>query len=38
MEAFGLAQRMDIPTEQAAEILDAYFASFPNVRRSWTRR
>jgi len=23
---------MDIPTEQAREILDAYFASFPNVR------
>jgi len=32
MEAYGLAQRMDIPTEQAKEILDAYFASFPNVR------
>jgi DNA polymerase-1 len=32
MEAYGLAQRMDIPTEQAREILDAYFASFPNVR------
>ncbi len=32
MEAYGLAQRMDIPTDQAREILDAYFASFPNVR------
>ena len=32
MEAYGLAQRMDIPTDQAKEILDAYFASFPNVR------
>jgi DNA polymerase-1 len=32
MEAYGLAQRMDIPTDQAQEILDAYFASFPNVR------
>ncbi|HTC81915.1 MAG TPA: DNA polymerase, partial [Acidimicrobiia bacterium] len=27
MEAYGLAQRMDIPTDQAREILDAYFAS-----------
>ena len=32
MEAYGLGQRLDIPTEEAAEILDAYFASFPNVR------
>jgi DNA polymerase I len=32
MEAYGLAQRMDIATDQAKEILDAYFASFPNVR------
>ncbi len=32
MEAYGLGQRMDIPTDQAREILDAYFASFPNVR------
>jgi len=32
MEAYGLAQRMDIPTDQAKEILDAYFASFPNVK------
>jgi DNA polymerase I len=32
MEAFGLGQRMDIPTDQAKEILDAYFASFPNVK------
>jgi DNA polymerase-1 len=31
MEAFGLGQRLDIPTDQAREILDAYFASFPNV-------
>jgi DNA polymerase-1 len=31
MEAFGLAQRLDIPTDQAREILDAYFESFPNV-------
>jgi DNA polymerase-1 len=32
MEAYGLGQRMDIPTDQAKEILDAYFASFPNVK------
>ena len=32
MEAYGLGQRMDIPTEEAREILDAYFASFPNVK------
>jgi DNA polymerase-1 len=32
MEAYGLAQRLDIPTDQAREILDAYFESFPNVR------
>jgi DNA polymerase-1 len=31
MEAFGLAQRLDIPTDQAREILDAYFAAFPNI-------
>jgi DNA polymerase-1 len=32
MEAYGLAQRMDVAVEAAKEILDAYFASFPNVR------
>jgi DNA polymerase-1 len=31
MEAYGLGQRLDIPTDQAREILDAYFDSFPNV-------
>ncbi|MEZ5169540.1 MAG: DNA polymerase I [Acidimicrobiia bacterium] len=31
MEAYGLAQRLDIPTDQAAEILDSYFEGFPNV-------
>jgi DNA polymerase-1 len=31
MEAYGLGQRLDIPTEQAREILDAYFEGFPNV-------
>ncbi len=32
MEAYGLGQRLGIPTGEAAEILDAYFAGFPNVR------
>ncbi|MGA0879352.1 MAG: DNA polymerase I, partial [Ilumatobacteraceae bacterium] len=31
MEAYGLGQRLGIPTDEAAEILDAYFAAFPNV-------
>ena len=32
MEAYGLGQRLNIPTEEAAEILDAYFVAFPNVK------
>ena len=32
MEAYGLGQRLDIPTGEAAEILDAYFDGFPNVK------
>jgi DNA polymerase-1 len=32
MEAYGLAQRLSIPVGEAAEILDAYFVAFPNVR------
>jgi DNA polymerase-1 len=32
MEAYGLAQRLSIPTPEAAEILDAYFEAFPSVR------
>ncbi len=32
MEAFGLGQRLGIPTAEAAGILDAYFAAFPSVR------
>jgi DNA polymerase-1 len=31
MEAYGLAQRLDILTDQAREILDAYFEAFPKV-------
>ncbi len=33
MEAYGLGQRLNIATGEAAEILDAYFAAFPAVRR-----
>ena len=32
MEAYGLGQRLDIPTDEAAEILDAYFEAFPTVK------
>jgi DNA polymerase-1 len=32
MEAYGLGQRLDIPTSDAAKILDAYFEGFPNVK------
>ena len=33
MEAYGLAQRLNIATGEAAEILDAYFEAFPAVRQ-----
>ena len=32
MEAYGLGQRLGIPTGEAQEILDAYFVAFPAVR------
>ncbi len=32
MEAYGLGQRLAIPTEEAAEILNAYFEAFPSVK------
>jgi DNA polymerase-1 len=32
MEAYGLGQRLNIPTEEASLILDAYFVAFPNVK------
>jgi DNA polymerase-1 len=32
MEAYGLGQRLNISTEEAAVILDAYFEAFPNVK------
>ena len=32
MESYGLGQRLNIPTEEAAVILEAYFEAFPNVK------
>ncbi|MDH3293631.1 MAG: DNA polymerase I [Acidimicrobiia bacterium] len=32
MEAYGLGQRLGIPTAEAREILDAYFEGFPSVK------
>ncbi|MGH9190663.1 MAG: DNA polymerase I [Acidimicrobiales bacterium] len=32
MESYGLAQRLGIPTDEAAAILRAYFEAFPRVR------
>lgn len=32
MEAYGLGQRLNIPTDEAAGILEAYFEAFPNVK------
>jgi DNA polymerase I len=32
MEAYGLSQRLNIPVDEAAPILDAYFVAFPNVK------
>src|SRR5215813_13943707 len=37
MEGYGLKQRLGIPTEEAAEILDAYFMAFPAVRNYMER-
>ncbi len=31
--AFGLAQRMDIPTGEARQLIDDYFKTFPKVRQ-----
>jgi DNA polymerase-1 len=32
MNAWGLSGRLDIPVEEAQEIIDAYFAAFPQIR------
>ncbi len=37
MESYGLAQRLGIPVEEAAEILRAYFEAFPNVKQYMDR-
>jgi DNA polymerase I len=37
MEAFGLSQRLNIPVEEAAGILGAYFEAFPRVREYMER-
>jgi DNA polymerase-1 len=37
MEAYGLSQRLSVPVEEAAAILDQYFAAFPNVKAYMTR-
>ncbi len=33
MEAYGLAQRLNIGTSEAAQILEAYFEAFPSVKQ-----
>jgi len=33
MEAYGLGQRLGVPTREAQEILDAYFVGFPSVKQ-----
>ena len=33
MESYGLAQRLNIPVEEASVILNAYFTAFPNVKQ-----
>ena len=37
MEAYGLGQRLNIPTGEAAVILDAYFGAFPALREYMDR-
>jgi DNA polymerase-1 len=37
MEAYGLGQRLNISTEEAAVILDAYFVAFPSVKQYMDR-
>ena len=32
MEAYGLGQRLSLPTDEASAILEAYFGAFPGVR------
>ena len=37
MSAFGLAQRLGIPKEEAGQFIDAYFARYPKVAEYQTR-
>ncbi|MGO9196045.1 MAG: DNA polymerase I [Acidimicrobiales bacterium] len=37
MEAYGLSQRLAIPVEEAAAILNQYFIAFPNVKAYMNR-
>lgn len=37
MEAYGLGQRLSIPTSEAQQILDAYFVAFPAVKEFMER-
>ena len=38
MNAFGLASRLDIAPDEAQEIMDAYFASFPDIQEYLDRQ
>ncbi len=38
MNAFGLASRLDIPPDEAQEIMDAYFESFPSIHEYLDRQ
>jgi DNA polymerase-1 len=38
MNAWGLASRLDIAPDEAQEIMDAYFASFPSIREYLDRQ
>jgi DNA polymerase-1 len=33
ISAFGLAQRLEIPNREAKELIESYFASYPDVKR-----
>jgi DNA polymerase I len=38
MNAYGLAQRLGIPPDEAQEFIDAYFAGFPKIREFLDRQ
>src|SRR5439155_24936974 len=38
MNAFGLATRLDIAPDEAQELMDAYFESFPSIREYLDRQ